>query len=224
MKNLLFLVLPIFFTINISAQDLSGKRVAYSYIYTSYENGITEALDNAKLSSKEEKLNKKFRAHLDLKVISGFETYISESFKENGVDVLPLETIKAIKDFGLHGYPAIAFPKKTLKKHQDKDLADYFISANLSISKPLVNLVGMKPTANVTIKVFNASGELVNKYNKSTQAEEKLSSILFATKNHESFNKIDLTHTNYLYSNIEPAFKVTIDGIMAEIFNKTDGE
>ena len=214
MKTFILLLASICSTIAIqlNAQDLKDSRIAYSYVYAAFDHQIAEDFDKSKLSSKEEKLNKKFRKKLDNLCLSAVVENVNNKMAEHEVNMSPLDAITAIKPFGLHGYPAIAFPKKTLRKNVDKNVADYFLSANLSINKPLVALAGFKPEAIFTVKLFSKDGIELKKIKKSVETEKKISGIGFATKQSESFSKIDYEHAQWLYDRIEPA----IQGAIAE--------
>lgn len=201
------------------AQETTSQRIAYSYLYANFEKAIVEQLDDSKLSSKEEKLFVKFMKQLNRECIVNFESYLSQKLEELDYKVQPLNSVGVMgkSAINLDGYPLILLPKRTLKKHADKDVADTYISASLSISKPIVAVVGMKPTIGVTLKLFNQQGEQLQKVTSSQKTEKKVSNLGFAFNQKESFSKIDKDHAQILYEKVEEAIKLAIDDAISQL-------
>ena len=112
-------ILGLIFTVaQLISQPLQDSRVAYTFVSSLFENAIIEALDDDKLSSKEEKLFTKFKNQLALKTISHFETYLTAQLKEKSVNILPLTSVENFSNnaTNANGYPSIIFPKY----HQEK--------------------------------------------------------------------------------------------------------
>jgi hypothetical protein len=117
----------------------------------------------------------------------------------------------------MDGYPLIVFPKKTLKKHADKDLSDNFISATLSITKPMAALVGMKPEINVTLKLFSKKGELIKKVSTMHKTDKKISNMGFAVNTSESFDKMDYEHALILFDKVEGKIQAAVEEAVLEL-------
>ena len=93
-----------------------------------------------------------------------------------------------------------------------------YLSASLTISKPIaaVAIAGMKPTAKVTLKLFDNKGQLIGKHEASEKPEKKISSIGFAVKEKEGFSKIDLEHVYILHERIEAAILSACDQAISQ--------
>ncbi|GLR20179.1 hypothetical protein [Portibacter lacus] len=225
MKNLSFLIVVItLYSFQLQAQSTTENRIAYSYLSGIFENGIVEQLDKSKLSSKEEKLYTKCKEKLEAITISYFEQNLTSKLKDKNMEVMPLNAV-SVMGMGatnLKGNPAIFFPKKTLKKHADKDIADTFLSASISINKPIVSIGGMKPEVIVTLKHFNKKGELINKSTANAKTEKKVSNIGFSVSQSESFNKIDMDHIEILFSRVEEPINLATEDAFNQLF--VDGE
>ncbi len=217
MKNSTVLVFCFFFiTFTLQAQD---QRIAYSYLSANVEKAIPETMDKDELTTKEKKLFEKFMKRMNSKTITYFENYLREKLGEKGYNVLPLNTVGVMSKSALNldGYPFIFFPKKTLKKNADKDLSDHFISASVSVNKPITALVGMKPTVIVSLKLFSKSGEVLQKVNASHKTEKKVSNLGFVAKEKERFSKIDMEHAEILFSQIQETISISVDDAISQL-------
>lgn len=205
---------------SINAQESHDQRLAYSYISSTFQKAIFEQLDKSKLHGKSEKMYKKSMKRLESKTIIYFENYLTEKLEERGYDMQPLDAIGVMGNsaLNLEGYPFIFFPKKTLKKHIDKDIADVFLSATLTISKPAITVVGLKPEINVVLKLFRKSGELVNKVSITHKTDKKINNMTFAAKNRESFDKMDYEHALILFEKVEGKIKLAVEDAIAELY------
>lgn len=204
----------------IQAQETAGQRLAYSYISSNFDKKIFEQLDKSKLSGKSEKMYEKSMKRLNEKTIIYFENYLTEQLKANGYDILPLDAVGVMGNSAirLDGYPMILFPKKTLKKHQDKDVADVYLSASLSVAKPAITLVGLKPEISVNLKFFSKSGELINKATALHKTEKKISNMGFAVNQSETFDKMDYQHAVILFEKVEDKIKSATDEALVQLF------
>ncbi len=197
-------------TIASQAQD---NRIAYSYLSATVEKAIPETMDKDELTAKEEKLYEKFMKRINNKSMLYFENNLSEKLTEKGFAVLPLNAVSVMgkSAMNLEGYPFIFFPKRTLKKHAEKNVAEHFISATLSISKPVTAVIGMKPTIIVSLKIFDKNGVLIDKVSATQKTEKKISNIGFAVNEKESFSKIDIEHAAILFSKMEETIGMAIN-------------
>lgn len=204
---------------SIFATGQDQERLAYSYISSNFEKAIFEQLDKSKLTGKSLKLYEKSMKKLNAKTLGFFNKYLSEQLKGEPYQVLPLNTVSSMSNsaLNLEGYPLILFPKKTLKKNADKDLSDVFLSATLSISKPIAAVVGMKPEILVTLKLFNKDGELLNKVSVNQKTDKKISNMGFAVNQSQAFDKMDYDHALILFSKVEPKIMSTIEEAVAEL-------
>jgi hypothetical protein len=217
--KLIVLALALSYSFFAKAQDAQNQRIAFSYISSNFEKAIFEQLDKSKLTGKSLKMYEKSMKRLNTKTIIYFENYLREKLTEQSFEVLPLNTVSTMGNSALNmdGYPLIVFPKKTLKKHADKDLSDYFISATLAISKPIAALVGMKPEISVTLKLFSKNGELIKKVNTLHKTEKKISNMGFAVNTSESFDKMDYEHAEILFEKVESKIQSAIDEAVLEL-------
>lgn len=213
-----FLTLVLFATC-LTAQETTEHRLAYSYVSSTFDKAIFEQLDKSKLSGKSAKMYEKSMKRLNQKTVIYFENYLREKLKEQGYNVMPLNAVGVMGNsaLNLEGYPFIFFPKKTLKKHAEKDVADVFMSATLSVSKPLITVVGLKPEVTVSLKLFSKSGELINKVSAMHKPEKKISNMAFAVNQRESFDKMDYEHALILFEKVETIIQLATNDAASQL-------
>jgi len=218
-KIIIFIATILLSSIVIKAQENSNQRLAFSYVSSTFQKAIFEQLDKAKLSGKSEKLYEKSMKRLNEKTIVYFENYLREKLTEEDYNVLPLNAVDVMGNSALNldGFPFIFFPKKTLRKHKDKDVSDVFVSATLNVSKPAITLVGLKPEITVSLKLFSKSGELLKKVSVLHKTEKKINNMSFAAKNRESFDKMDYEHALILFDKVEEVIKMAVKDAVKQV-------
>lgn len=220
MKNLLAAIVLLFAFTQLNAQDLKDQRVVYSYVNTFIDYDMIEKMDPGSLTPKETQKYTEWKKRLTARILDRTLENTNAYFSEKGAEVQPLETASkfGMMAMSAHGYPAIGFPKKTLKKKGEKlDLGDYFISLHVDFDKggAKPSLKGYTPAFTVEIKVFSKVGEKLQSFKAKGLTEKKIGVVSMKVKP-DYFSRTDFESIDYLMDN----FGAGLDDAVAEVLGQ----